>query len=92
MITIHSPDERTPAHYVAMTIGAISLLIVLAAGGVVVAHSWLRPARRPVATSRKEGASSGLTLSDPLLLSSFPTTMWKAANSKLSLAFKMSTA
>jgi hypothetical protein len=29
MITVHSPDERTPAHYVAMTIGAVFILVGL---------------------------------------------------------------
>jgi hypothetical protein len=52
----------------AITIGAISLFIMLAAGGIVVVGAWRRPGFRPRPPSSKEALASGLAPSDPLLL------------------------
>lgn len=51
----------------AVTIGAISLFIMFAAGGIVVVDAW-RQGFRPRVPSSKEALASGLAPSDPLLL------------------------
>jgi hypothetical protein len=53
---------------VAVTVGAVSLLIALAAGGAVVVDSWMRPTARLSARSTKDGLAGALAPSDPLLL------------------------
>jgi O-antigen ligase len=57
---------------VAVTVGAMSLLIALAAGGAVVADAWVRPGGRATASPRNGGMTGSmaraLAPSDPILL------------------------
>ncbi|HLH87370.1 MAG TPA: lysylphosphatidylglycerol synthase transmembrane domain-containing protein [Xanthobacteraceae bacterium] len=61
------PSEA--AVIVAVMVGAVSLLIALAAGGAVVLDTWLRPAKSAAAkpTSR-DGMARALAPSDPLFM------------------------
>ena len=53
---------------VAVVVGAVSLLIGLAAGGAVVVDAWLRPAVRARAPSDKVSMARALAPSDPILI------------------------
>jgi O-antigen ligase len=52
---------------VAVVVGAISLLIALAAGAAVVVDAWRRPKVRPGAVQAKPGIADALAPSDPIL-------------------------
>jgi uncharacterized membrane protein YbhN (UPF0104 family) len=52
---------------VAVLVGAISLLISLAAGAAVVLDAWLRPKDRLAAAPAKQGMAGALAPSDPIL-------------------------
>src|SRR5262245_7195219 len=53
---------------VAVVVGAVSLLIGLAAGGAVVVDAWLRPAVRARTPSDKVNMARALAPSDPILI------------------------
>jgi hypothetical protein len=57
-----------PAVVVAVIVGAVSLLIALAAGGAVMVDSWLRPTVRAGARSAPGSLAGALAPSDPILL------------------------
>ena len=52
---------------VAVVVGAVSLLIALAAGGAVVLDAWLRPPLRGAPRPPKAGIAGALAPSDPIL-------------------------
>lgn len=52
---------------VAVVVGAVSLLIALAAGGAVVVDAWLRPTVRTEPRPTRAGIGSALAPSDPIL-------------------------
>jgi hypothetical protein len=60
------PSEA--AVLVAVVVGAVSLLIALAAGGGVVVDAWFRPALPAAAGAAKESAARALAPSDPILI------------------------
>ncbi|HEY2137209.1 MAG TPA: lysylphosphatidylglycerol synthase domain-containing protein [Xanthobacteraceae bacterium] len=63
---IGMPSEA--AVIVAVTIGAVSLLIALAAGAAVVVDSWLRPSPRLNARHKEDSLVGALAPSDPFFL------------------------
>jgi hypothetical protein len=52
---------------VAVLVGAVSLLIALAAGGAVVADAWRRPKLPPADAAAKPSAAGALAPSDPIV-------------------------
>jgi hypothetical protein len=61
------PNEA--AVIVAVMVGAVSLLIALAAGGAVVVDAWLRPAKRdPAKAAEPVSMARALAPSDPILM------------------------